>query len=201
MIIFTLLDRHANIEGTMSANRDIYVSTISVKGYEKLIEEGIHQPTDGEYKPIKRGSSPYGGIFAFTNRVEPLDHSRLLFVGINKAVSKYVKDARIEQDKSCGNIRRHLGIVENIQLAQGLFQKEQTEKKSRKDCIREVADEITRLLHYGVQSGFNPKGNFANLCRAIVNKTREDDAWVFTWEFTEALGLKPSVAVASPRSM
>ena len=78
-----------------------------------------------------------------------------------------------------------------------MFQTDQS--KPKRLCLN-FAQEIIRLLHFGVDRGFNPRGDFANLCRAIVNKTREDDAWVFSKEFEEKRGLKPQAAVVSPRS-
>lgn len=55
-------------------------------------------------------------------------------------------------------------------------------------------DEVIFLLESGVlNTKCNLKGNYANLCRAVVNKTHGIEGWDFSSEFKDVLGIDLSV--------
>lgn len=60
-----------------------------------------------------------------------------------------------------------------------------------------VVKAVLKSLEQGVlEQRCNPKGNFANLCRAIVHEASEMPDWKFSGRFKDALGIK-SIALTS----
>ena len=87
---------------------------------------------------------------------------------------------------------RHYGIAHAII--------DECNKASRHPSSQETINHVKQLLEHGVLlQKCNPKGNYANLCRAITNKTAHLDGWAFSEAYKEALGIETFPSF-SPRS-
>lgn len=121
--------------------------------------------------------------------------SKLLLTGIEDALKIYLKDTTLEMHRSCfGKMRSHHPQATSMMTAIANY-KERPEQQTTDKVVKS----IIALMEKGILiQKCNLKGNFANLCRAIVNESRKLNVigWTFSNELTDALGL----ARSTPRS-
>jgi hypothetical protein len=84
--------------------------------------------------------------------------------------------------------RRHAALIGELPSMREVFASLDDEKTSTgmNEKLREIMGSIREKLEKGVSEGCNPKGNYANLCRAIA----ELSGWDFSDAFKEKLGIE-----------
>jgi hypothetical protein len=74
--------------------------------------------------------------------------------------------------------------------------------KATSDAVSKAKADVQTMLESGILSmRFNPNGNYANLCRAIVARMGATDGWSFSDEFKRELGIDTHLTLASRASM
>lgn len=68
------------------------------------------------------------------------------------------------------------------------------------DEVSKAVADVKEMLESGILNmKFNPKGNYANFCRAIVDRMGGAEGWDFSYEFRSELGIDTHPALA-PRA-
>ena len=159
------------------------MATKTVDAYEKLIKTG-------KKKEIYSESVFFDALrHTLMTVARKPDPNMRLFNGIELALRQYIHDDRIQENRCFGKARKHSREVAEMITA----------IKSRDAYpdlmpIKDMIQKVIPILERGVlECSCNLQGNFANLCRAIVNQSRGFRGWDFSEKFTDRLGLEPTV--------
>jgi hypothetical protein len=131
------------------------------------------------------------------NSIHPKLLSVYLIYALSKLTSYYIEDSQLT---FLGFRRSHTELIKQIQ-EEALHAQTKLSQFTNWHVYTPIPiKSLINLLQDGVlRSTYNPYGNFANLCRAIVIQTRGIPEWNFDSRFLIILGLHlPESLVTSP---
>lgn len=155
------------------------MTTRSVDFYERIIAN--------EFKrmPLQRDSKFNQNPFFSKG-----DQTKALLNGISTAIEQYLEDEHGPQsDRELPVLRvarrTHSHLLEDILRV--------IQARGKSTPAAGIVKAVLKSLEQGVlEQRCNPKGNYANLCRAIVKETSEMPDWKFSDRFKDTLGMKSS---------
>ena len=155
------------------------MATKTVADYIRIIEKGMKKSIPGIVKTTIVVTFSSDDLIG--RGIEETNTGMHLISGIRDACRQYIADSRIEENRLFGKPRKHLQLIIDLSQAINLGSKE--------DVMRIIVESLEQSV---LEGKCNLKGNFANLCRAIVNKTIElGELHCFSKRFKDKLGIEP----------
>jgi hypothetical protein len=190
------------------------MSTKSVAYYEKLFDaeaKSVVEKYSGKFQlpitidDIKKSSSPLSligqqqGAAANEVAILVLDIVSSLLARYGSHVIGALKGCCSSSSSRHNEIAADIaGKYKGFSLKNDLHINNNSQINPEKES--EVNQCIKKLESGVLEQKCNPKGNYANLCRAIANKTHDIDGWNFCDKFKESLGIEDhqEAAAATP---